>query len=90
MRFFVASGLLLAVGIALSALTLQPCPAEFRIGQTYAEIKSGPCPTIDSVASFTTEDQTHSAYLCKARQTIVVGDRRTGKMDAFFLYAGDK
>jgi hypothetical protein len=62
------------------------CPSEFRIGQNYHEIQSGVCPDIDSIASFITPDSTHSGYLCRSKSVMVVGDRRTRRMDAFFLY----
>lgn len=81
------TGLLLLVGaVVLLAAHKPECPAEFRLGMTYKEIQQGPCPGIDSVASFRAEDGIHVGYLCKPRQTMAIGNMQTGKMDAFFLF----
>ena len=77
--------------IMLSAMKPQPdCPPHFDLGMTYKEIKAGPCPSIDTVASFRAEDGIHVGYYCAAKRTMVVGDMTTGKADAFFLYNADE
>jgi hypothetical protein len=68
----------------------QDCPPHFELGQTYHEIQQGVCPAIDSVAAFVTADSTHSAYYCRSKHTMIVGDRRTGRMDAFFRFVPDE
>jgi len=73
------------VGVGASLPYGPTCPPHFELGQTYHEIQTGVCPSIDSVASFISEDSTHVGYACQVKRTMVVGDRRTGKMDAFFL-----
>lgn len=86
----IAGIILASVAIAATAAApRQPCPAEFVLGQTYHEVQIGPCPTIDSVDTFRSADSLHVGYLCRERQTMVVGNRATGKTDAFFLYAGN-
>lgn len=65
------------------------CPPHFDIGQNYHEIQSGPCPDIDSVATFKAPDSVHVGYLCRSKNVMVIGDMRNGKMDAFFLYSGE-
>lgn len=64
------------------------CPPVFEIGQSYHEVQTGPCPDIDSVATFITPDSTHSGYYCRSKNVMVVGDRRTAKVDGFFLWNG--
>ena len=79
--------LLPIVATAIVAAAHRPdCPPHFELGQTYHEIQSTVCPDIDSVAAFRADDSVHVAYFCPSKQTMVVGDRRTGKVDAFFLY----
>ena len=82
-------GICLFVVIVTAATHIvQPCPPVLEIGQTYAEIKQGPCPDIDSMAAFRAPDSVHVAYFCPSRHVMVIGDMRTGRMDAFFLYNG--
>lgn len=71
---------------ALFVPRADPCPPHFDIGQTYHEVQQGPCPDIDSVASFRAPDSVHVGYYCPSKRVMVIGDMRTGKMDAFFLY----
>ena len=61
------------------------CPQEFRIGQTYNQIKAGPCPDIGTQAIMLGGDPNTVVYYCASRQTAVVGDVTTGKMVGFFL-----
>lgn len=63
------------------------CPPHFDIGQNYHEIQSGPCPDIDSVATFRAPDSVHVGYYCPSKNVMVIGDMRNGKMDGFFLLA---
>lgn len=76
---------LAASAIALIAAHKPDCPPHFDIGQTYHEVQQGPCPDIDSVASYRAEDSVHVIYLCRSRSIAVVGNMRTGKVDGFFL-----
>lgn len=73
--------------ILVGAAHRPDCPPHFDIGQSYHEVQQGPCPDIDSVASFRAPDSVHVAYYCKSKNVMVVGDMQTGKMDGFFLYA---
>jgi hypothetical protein len=73
------------IAVTPSVLRYDPCPPKFEIGQSYHEIQQGPCPDIDSVASFK-PDSTHTVYLCKSQHIAVVGSMVTGKMEGFFLY----
>jgi hypothetical protein len=79
--------LLVALVGCSTAAAQNNCPPEFVIGQTYNEIKAGPCPDIARQA-FMVLDSTRIAYYCPSRNTAVVGSIVTGKMEGFFLSDG--
>lgn len=72
--------------VFLTAYKRNDCPREFRIGQTYQDIKDGPCPDIEKQARWA--DSTTASYLCPSKMVVVVGSRQTRKMVGFFLWNG--
>lgn len=70
---------LLCIGLLLPSGPA--CPPRLEIGQTYRQIKAGPCPDIEAQANERTGDIVF--YYCPSLSVQVMGDVTTGQMIGF-------
>lgn len=72
-----------ATAAAILAVAAYPnaCPPKLEIGQTYAQIKAGPCPDIEPRAFDRRENVV--SYFCPSLKVAVLGSVVTGKAIGF-------